>query len=287
MNLNVSGLQTMVKKRDLHLHLISDSTGETVHQFARAALAQFPDTNITEHIWTLVRSEAHIDAINRNLEKNPGVVLYSVVNKEVREMLEKLCKKRGIPNLSILDSVVDLFSDVLGTEQSLLSGAQHKLDTAYFKRMAAVEYAVVHDDGLNIENLDDADMLLVGVSRTSKTPTSMYLGHRGFKVANYALVPNVPFPVDRLPKKNIFIVGLTTDPKRLMQVRKTRLQHLSHTNNTNYADIEIITNEVREARKLFNRHGWPIIDVSRRSVEEIAASIIHLHRQWLDKQDNV
>ena len=277
----------MIKKRDLHLHLISDSTGETVHQFARAALAQFPETNITEHIWTLVRSKAHIDAIDRNLSKNPGVVLFSIVSEEVREMLEELCNKRGIPNLSILDSVVDLFSNVLGAKQSLLAGAQHKLDTAYFKRMAAVEYAVTHDDGLNMESLDDADILLVGVSRTSKTPTSMYLGHRGFRVANYALVPGIPFPIEKLPKKGIFVVGLTTDPKRLMQVRKTRLQHLSSKSNTNYADIENITNEVREARKLFNEHNWPIIDVSRRSVEEIAASIIHLHRQWLDKKTNV
>ncbi len=277
----------MIKKRDLHLHLISDSTGETVHQFARAALAQFPETNITEHIWTLVRSRAHIDAIERNLGKNPGVVLFSIVSKEVREMLEELCKKQGIPNLSILDSVVDLFSNVLGTKQSLLAGAQHKLDTAYFKRMAAVEYAVIHDDGLNMESLDDADILLVGVSRTSKTPTSMYLGHRGFKVANYALVPGIPFPIEKLPKKDIFIVGLTTDPKRLMQVRKTRLQHLSNKGNSNYADIENITSEVREARKLFNEYDWPIIDVSRRSVEEIAASIIHLHRQWLDKNTDV
>ena len=277
----------MTNRRDLHLHLISDSTGETVHQFARAALAQFPETNITEHIWTLVRNKAHIDAIDRNLEKNPGVVLFSVVNKEVREMLEKLCKEKGIPNLSILDSVVDLFSNVLGTKQSLLAGAQHKLDTAYFKRMAAVEYAVVHDDGLNIENLDEADMLLVGVSRTSKTPTSMYLGHRGFKVANYALVPGVPFPIDKLPQKDMFIIGLTTDPKRLVQVRKTRLQHLSNSNNSTYADLDMITNEVREARKLFNKYNWPVIDVSRRSVEEIAASIIHLHRSWLDIKENV
>ena len=277
----------MTNRRDLHLHLISDSTGETVHQFARAALAQFPETNITEHIWTLVRNKAHIDAIERNLEKNPGVVLFSVVNKEVREMLEKLCKEKGIPNLSILDSVVDLFSNVLGTKQSLLAGAQHKLDTAYFKRMAAVEYAVVHDDGLNIEKLDEADMLLVGVSRTSKTPTSMYLGHRGFKVANYALVPGVPFPLDKLPQKDMFIIGLTTDPKRLVQVRKTRLQHLSNSNNSTYADIDMITNEVREARKLFNKYNWPVIDVSRRSVEEIAASIIHLYRSWLDKKEHV
>lgn len=277
----------MNNRRNLHLHLISDSTGETVHQFARAALAQFPETNITEHIWTLVRNKAHIDAIERNLEKNPGVVLFSVVNKEVREMLEKLCKEKGIPNLSILDSVVDLFSNVLGTKQSLLAGAQHKLDTAYFKRMAAVEYAVVHDDGLNIEKLDEADMLLVGVSRTSKTPTSMYLGHRGFKVANYALVPGVPFPLDKLPQKDMFIIGLTTDPKRLVQVRKTRLQHLSNSNNSTYADIDMITNEVREARKLFNKYNWPVIDVSRRSVEEIAASIIHLYRSWLDKKEHV
>ena len=130
-------------------------------------------------------------------------------------------------------------------------------------------------------------MLLVGVSRTSKTPTSMYLGHRGFKVANYALVPGVPFPIDKLPQKDMFIIGLTTDPKRLVQVRKTRLQHLSNSNNSTYADIDMITNEVREARKLFNKYNWPVIDVSRRSVEEIAASIIHLYRSWLDKKEHV
>ena len=277
----------MTEKNELHLHLISDSTGETVHQYARAGLSQFPDTNITEHIWTLVRNKAHIDAIGRTLEKSPGIVLFSVVNKDVRKMLEALCIEKGIPNLSILDPVVDLFSNILGTKLSQRAGAQHKLDTAYFRRMAAVEYAVVHDDGLNIENLHDADMLLVGVSRTSKTPTSMYLGHRGFKVGNYALVPNVPFPIEKVPYKNIFIVGLTTVPKRLMQVRKTRLQHLSDTTNPNYADLDLITHEVREARKLFNKHNWPVIDVSRRSVEEIAASIIHLHRQWLEQKENV
>ena len=115
----------------------------------------------------------------------------------------------------------------------------------------------------------------------------MYLGHRGFKVANYALVPGIPFPIDKLPKKNIFIIGLTTEPKRLMQVRKTRLQHLSNSSNPNYADLDIITNEVRDARKLFSKHDWPVIDVSRRSVEEIAASIIFLYRQWLDQKDHV
>ena len=277
----------MAKINQLHLHLISDSTGETVHQYARAGLGQFQDVNITEHIWTLVRNKAHIDAVERNLEKNPGVVLFSIVDIEIRQMLEKICNDKGVPSLSILDPVVDLFSTILGTQTTKKVGAQHKLDTAYFKRMAAVEYAVVHDDGLNIENLHDADMLLVGVSRTSKTPTSMYLGHRGFKVGNYALVPNVPFPIEKLPNKNIFIVGLTTDPKRLMQVRKTRLQHLSDSNNATYADIELITNEIREARKLFTQHNWPVIDVSRRSVEEIAASIIHLHRQWLDDKENV
>ena len=159
----------------LHIHLVSDSTGETVHQVARAALAQFPDVQIFEHIWTLVRTPAHVDTIASALKRNPGILLYSVVNPEIRNSIEDLCLKNSIPSLSVLDPLMDMLSSVLGYRQNTQPGSQHKLDKAYFDRMAAVEFAVNHDDGLNMDRLKDAQILLVGVSRTSKTPTSMYL----------------------------------------------------------------------------------------------------------------
>ena len=261
----------------LHIHLVSDSTGETVHQVARAALAQFPDVQIFEHIWTLVRTPAHVDTIASALKRNPGILLYSVVNPEIRNSIEDLCLKNSTPSLSVLDPLMDMLSSVLGYRQNTQPGSQHKLDKAYFDRMAAVEFAVNHDDGLNMDRLKDAQILLVGVSRTSKTPTSMYLANRGYRVANYALVPNVDFPLHLLEDTpDLFVVGLTTDAKRLSMVRRNRLQHMSDVQNDTYADIDTINDELRSARLLFSRQNWPVLDVSRRSIEETAAAILHL-----------
>ena len=269
----------------LHIHLISDSTGETVHQVTRAALAQFSNVQASEHIWTLVRTAAHLQTIRSGLERNPGIVLYSIVDSKIRVELEALCADLNIPNLSILDPLVDLFSTVLGYKQNSRPGGQHKLDRAYFERMAAVEFAVNHDDGLNMESLQNAQILLVGVSRTSKTPTSMYLANRGYWVANYALVPSVPFPIETIAKfPALFIVGLTTDPKRLAHVRRNRLAHLDDKSNQNYADTEKISEELSTARRLFSKQGWPVLDVSRRSVEETAAAILHLYMNHKEAQ---
>ena len=262
----------------LHIHLVSDSTGETVHQVARAALAQFPDVQISEHIWTLVRSQAHVETIASALVRNPGILIYSVVNPEIRKSIEQLCSTNNIPSLSVLDPLMDMLSSVLGYRQNTRPGGQHKLDKAYFDRMAAVEFAVNHDDGLNMDSLKDAQILLVGVSRTSKTPTSMYLANRGYRVANYALVPNVDFPLyllDSLP--DLFVVGLTTDAKRLSVVRRNRLQHMSNIQNDTYAELENINDELKSARRLFSAQNWPVLDVSRRSIEETAATILHLY----------
>lgn len=262
----------------LHIHLVSDSTGETVHQIARAALAQFSHVKTSEHIWTLVRTPAHVQTIRSGLERNPGLLLYSVVDPKIRAEIEALCKDLNVPNLSVLDPLVDLLSTVLGYRQNSRPGGQHKLDKAYFERMAAVEFAVNHDDGLNMDSLQNAQILLVGVSRTSKTPTSMYLANRGYWVANYALAPAVPFPLEKIEQySDLFIVGLTTDPKRLAHVRRNRLAHLSDKTNQNYADMEKISEELAEARRLFSKQGWPVLDVSRRSVEETAAAILHLY----------
>ena len=274
----------MTVNQILHLHLVSDSTGETVHQVARACIAQFPNVTTIEHVWTLVRSEAHLKPLCAGLDRNPGVLLMSIVNDDMRDMITTACQSRGIPAVSILDPVVNLLGRVLGQATQNLPGSQRRLNTAYFDRIAAVDFAVSHDDGMNMGKLDRADILLVGVSRTSKTPTSMYLAHRGYKVANYALVPKVPFPLHYLDGVNLLTVGLTNDPKRLSQVRRSRQVAMADTENQTYADIDQITEEIRNARRLFSKQGWPVIDVSRRSVEETAASIIQLYTNWQESR---
>ena len=267
----------------LHIHLVSDSTGETVHQITRACVAQFSNVRTTEHVWTLVRSLNHAEAVFAGIERNPGILLMSVVDEELREEFERRCTDRGIPHVSVLDPVVDLLARILGKPMRNRPGGQRQLDAAYFDRMAAVDFAVRHDDGLNMGELHGADILLVGVSRTSKTPTSMYLAHRGYKVANYALVPHVPFPAHHIDGLKLFIVGLTNDPKRLSVVRKTRQIAQSDESNVTYTDLETITDEVRSARRLFAQNQWPVIDVTRRSIEETAAAVIQLYTNWQEQ----
>ena len=274
----------IMSHQTLHVHLVSDSTGETVHQLARACLAQFADVKTVEHVWTLVRTKAHLEPLFAGLDRYPGILLMSIIDGELRKEIEQACRSRGVPALSILDPVVSLLTTVLGQSMVSTPGGQRRLDTAYFNRVAAVDYAVSHDDGMNMGNLRAADMLLVGVSRTSKTPTSMYLAHRGYKVANYALVPNVDFPLHYLDGLNIFVVGLTNDPRRLSQVRRSRQAAMNDTGNETYIAIDQITAEVRRARRLFSANNWPVIDVTRRSVEETAAAIIQLHTNWVDAQ---
>jgi len=270
----------MTSEQNLHIHLVSDSTGETVHQVARACIAQFSNVTPIEHVWTLVRSQAHLDTLCAGLERNPGVLLMSIVNDDMRHKISEECRQRGIPAVSILDPVVNLLGRVLGQATQNLPGGQRRLNTAYFDRIAAVDFAVSHDDGMNMGHLQRANILLVGVSRTSKTPTSMYLAHRGYKVANYALVPHVPFPLHHLDGLNLLVVGLTNDPKRLSQIRRTRQMAMADTDNMSYADLDKITEEVRNARRLFTEQNWPVIDVTRRSVEETAAAVIQLYTNW-------
>ena len=275
---------SVMPKQTLHIHLVSDSTGETVHQVARACLAQFTDVKTIEHVWTLVRSTEHLDALFAGLDRHPGILLMSIIDQNIRLAIEGACRTRGIPSTSILDPVVNLLATVLGQVMTNLPGGQRRLDTAYFDRMAAVDFAVSHDDGMNMGNLKKANILIVGISRTSKTPTSMYLAHRGYKVANYALVPHVPFPKHFLDCNALFVVGLTNDPKRLSQIRRTRQASMRDDDNENYADIEQITEEVRVARRLFTDNKWPVIDVTRRSVEETAAAILQHYNAWCENQ---
>ena len=267
----------------LHIHLVSDSTGETVHQITRACVSQFPDVQAREHVWTLVRSMKHIDGLFEGVDRNPGILLMSVIDIDIRKEIEKRCTERSMPHISVLDPAVDLFSRVLGQSSQNRPGSQRELNRDYFDRMAAVDFAVRHDDGLNMNDLQDADILLVGVSRTSKTPTSMYLAHRGYKVANYALVPNVPFPAHHIDGVKLLVVGLTNDPERLSAIRRSRQIAQSDESNTTYVDRDLIRQEVRDARRLFTKNEWPVIDVTRRSVEETAAAVIQHHTAWQER----
>jgi len=270
--------------RKLHLHLVSDSTGETTHQMGRAALAQFKNVQAIEHIWTLVRSEDHLTAIEAAIEKHGGVVLFSIADRNLRQQMEAICHRHDIPSVSVLDHVVHTVSKILGEPEQGVIGGQHRMDRAYFDRMEALDFTIQHDDGQAISTVHNADIIIVGVSRSSKTPTSIYLAHRGYKVANYPLVPGVEMPLDDFPHQSMFIVGLIKDARRLVQIRRNRLVAMNEQELTDYADLDKIAEEVASARKLFNKHKWPMIDVTRRSVEETAAAIINLHSRWMESK---
>ncbi|WP_169566609.1 pyruvate, water dikinase regulatory protein [Sneathiella limimaris] len=271
---------------DLHLHLVSDSTGETLQSITKAALVQFEAKDPVEHVWSMTRTIRQIDDIIDSIQKNPGLVLFTVVNKELRAALEKGCRKANVPCVSILDPVMASLSQYLGQESRGLPGRQHMLDQQYFARIEALNYTMAHDDGQMPDGLEDADIILVGVSRTSKTPTSFYLSHRGIKTANIPIVVGCPLPPQLFEVKKPFVVGLTSSPDRLSQIRKNRLLSLKETHDTNYVDMEGIKNEVLEARKLCTKHKWPVIDVTRRSVEETAAQIITLFHKRHQKEES-
>ena len=271
----ISGTSTIA----FHLHLVSDATGETVHSVARACFVQFEGIEPVEHHWPLVRTKGQIDKILHNIEENPGVVLFTIVKEELRTALEIGCGRLHIPCISVLDPVIHALTAFLGLESSGKSGRQHTLDADYFNRIDAMTYTLNHDDGQSTHDLGEADIILVGVSRTSKTPTCIYLANRGLKAANVPIVPNIKLPsifetLNHDPGP--LIVGLTTDPRRLVQVRRNRLRLLDHDADTDYVDPETVRDEVATARRLFGERDWPVIDVTRRSIEETAATILQI-----------
>lgn len=272
------------EQQTLHLHLVSDATGETTHQLARAALARFSNVRVIEHVWTLVRTEDHLASVHKAIETHGGVVFFSIAERELRSKLEGLCRMHNIPALSVLDHVLHTLSKVLGQPDEEIRGGQHRMDEAYFDRIEALDFTIQHDDGQGLSTVGNADILIVGVSRSSKTPTSIYLAHRGYKVANYPLVPGVPMPLDEMPMGGLFTVGLIKDARRLVQIRRNRLLAMNERENSSYADMKTISDEINNARKLFTSQNWPVIDVSRRSVEETAAEIINLYNSWLENE---
>jgi [pyruvate, water dikinase]-phosphate phosphotransferase / [pyruvate, water dikinase] kinase len=263
----------------LHLHLLSDSTGETLEMLAKAALAQFEGADVVRHFWPMVRSQQHLDRIMGEIGANPGLVFYTLVNADIRTKLEERCRTLGLPVVPVLDAAVAALEDALGQHPRARPGSQHTMDAAYFRRVDAIHYTIAHDDGVGWENWEEADIVLAGVSRSSKTPTSIYLANRGYKVANIPIVVESPPPTALYGLKHPLVVGLTTAPERLVQVRRNRLLALNQAPETDYVDSERVTSEVQFARRMFADNDWPVIDVTRRSIEETAAAIINLYNE--------
>ncbi|HBI20213.1 MULTISPECIES: pyruvate, water dikinase regulatory protein [unclassified Brevundimonas] len=260
-----------------HVHLVSDSTGETLNAMAKAVTARFDGVIPIEHIYALVRSDKQMDRVLQEVASAPGVVLHTLVDRDLREQLEEGCRRLDMPQIGALDPLVGAMSRYLGAALSTRVGAQHALDHDYFNRIAALDFAMAYDDGQgSLEQLEGADVVLCGVSRTSKTPTCIYLAHRGIRAANVPLVPGQE-DGERLTRlKNPLVIGLTVSPDRLVQIRRNRIDNLNANPSSAYTDQEAVRDETIKARRAFERRGWPTIDVSRRSVEETAAAITNL-----------
>jgi [pyruvate, water dikinase]-phosphate phosphotransferase / [pyruvate, water dikinase] kinase len=261
-----------------HLHLVSDSTGETLITVARAVVAQYEGVAAIEHVYPLVRSHTQLARVLSEIENAPGIVLYTLVERDLAERLEEVCRNTGSPHLSVLEPVHSLLSSYLGAASTARPGAQHMLNAEYFKRIDAMNFTLLHDDGHLPADLDDADVILVGVSRTSKTPTAVYLANRGLKTANIPLVPGVPPPTVLNSARRALIVGLVATPERIVQIRQNRLLSLNADDDTSYVDRDAVAEEIAASRRLFARNSWPMIDVTRRSIEETAAAILDLYR---------
>ncbi|MBU6235335.1 MAG: kinase/pyrophosphorylase [Alphaproteobacteria bacterium] len=262
------------------LHLVSDATGTTLHGVARACLAQFEVAAPIEKFWNFIRTEEQLEQVIEGIAEAPGPVLFTLVEKDLRRKLRDACTKLQVPAVPVLDPVLRGLSVYLGQATKDKPGGQYELNAAYFERIDAVDFAIHHDDGQHLETIDDAEVILVGASRTSKTPTCFYLANRGIKAANIPLVPGVPVPPEAFEHKGPLYVGLVETPERLVELRRNRLKSGetldAKVSDSKYLALDAVEDEIRKARKLFSTHGWPVIDVTRRSVEETSAEIMIL-----------
>jgi len=261
------------------VYQVSDSTGETLDRIFLAIKAQFSNFECKTIHYSFTRTENQINKIiSKSKSENNIIILYTIVDKAMADYLVGLCKKNNIPCFAVLENLISDFSKLLKKEASRLPSGQHVLDKEYYKRIEAIQYTIAHDDGKIISDLSSADVILVGVSRTSKTPTSIYLANRGYKVANIPLIPerkNLPTNLTNEIKKNC-IIGLICDATRLSDVRRNRVQSLRENNGSDYTNEKKIMEELENSKKLFKKYNWPSIDVTRKSVEETAASIIKI-----------
>jgi regulator of PEP synthase PpsR (kinase-PPPase family) len=271
----------------INLHLVSDATGETLNAIARATTVQFEHARIVYHRWSLIRTRFQLHRVLEGIEHEPGPVLSTLVDRALRTELETACLRLNVRVVNVLDPVIDLLQDTVGEPAAARPGRQYVLNADYFQRIDAMHYVLSHDDGQAQAGLAEADVVLVGVSRSSKTPTCFYLANRGIKAANIPLVPNTPEP-EGLRQPHCPVIGLTLAPEALIEIRRHRLRLIGggaqtgpvRQNSTDYVDEDAVKAEVLWARRMCNRNGWPVIDVTRRSIEETAATVLQLMEAW-------
>jgi hypothetical protein len=276
----------------MNLHLISDATGETINAIARAATAQFDHVEIVPHRWSLIRSRLQLHRVIGGIEAEPGPVLSTLVDRALNVELEAACQRIAVPVINVLQPVMGLLQEFIGTKGAARPGKQYVLNADYFRRIDAMHYVLAHDDGQAQPGLTEADVILVGVSRSSKTPTCFYLANRGVKAANVPLVPGLPQPSE-LANPHCPVVGLTLDAKALIDIRRHRLKLIGNSDNmamvrqngTEYVDEDAVKAELLWARRLCTERGWPVIDVTRRSIEETAATVLQLMDAWHERRD--
>ena len=268
-----------------HIHLVSDATGETINSIARACLVQFEKVQAQEHFWSLIRSPRQLDMVMEGIRAWPGLVLYTFVDENLRRKLEEFCRSQNITSIPVLDPILKSMASHFGEASAQAPGKQHALDADYFARIDAMDFALAQDDGHGTERLADADVIILGVSRTSKTPTCIYLANRGIKAGNIPLIPGHPMPAEITKLTKPMIIGLTKDPDNLVEIRRNRLHLLQQNEQTSYIDLEKVHEEVQTARRFFARIGCPVIDVTRRSIEETSAEIMMLlNKRSLEKE---
>ncbi|MEZ5843379.1 MAG: pyruvate, water dikinase regulatory protein [Hyphomicrobiaceae bacterium] len=261
----------------VHLHLVSDSTGETLTTIAKAASVQYPQVRPIEHVYPLIRTSRQLERVLQEIGSAPGLVLYTIVNRDLGGTLERRCRELNLPCMHVLDPVMKLFESYIGAPQTPIVAGQHVLDADYFRRIDALNFTMAHDDGRLPARLDDADILIMGISRTSKTPTSIYLAQRGFRTTNLPLVASIPVPSAVTEPHTAFVVCLVASPERIAEIRRNRVRFLADRNLDDYVDRDVIAQEIAYSRRLAAKHNWAVIDVTRRSIEETAATIIKLY----------
>ena len=263
--------------RFFHLHLISDATGETLIAASRAVTSQYRTAHAIEHVYPLIRSHRQLQNVVEAIDAEPGIVLYTIADKSLGEYLEESCRSMGTPCVSVLEPIFKTFQSYLGAPKARKVGAQHELNAEYFSRIDALNFTMMHDDGVLPENLEEADVILIGISRTSKTPTSIYLANRGVKTANIPLVPGADLPPRLAAVRHPLVVALIASTDRIFQVRQNRVLGMDDKPvNSDYVDRASIAEELAHTRKLCAKNDWPMIDVSRKSIEETAAAIMAL-----------
>ena len=263
-------------EKKFHIHLVSDSTGETLNALANAALAQFENVDVQVHFYALVRGEHQLARALDHITITPGLVFFTLANQELRDSLIYRCDALLIECVDVLDAPVTALRGFLGSRETHKVGRQHQVDQRYLERIDTLNFTIAHDDGQSLDSIGEAEVILTGASRTSKTPTCVYLAIRGVRAANVPLVPNMPAPLQLLEAKKPLIVGLWVTPDRLVQVRRNRLASMGEGRDTSYIDPDVVREEINATRRLFEQHDWPTLDVSRRSIEETAAAVMNL-----------